>query len=167
MKVWSVQDAKARFSEFLEACLCDGPQMVTKRGAEAAVLIPAAQWRRLHAAAMPSLKELLQSDAARTESWRSESTRIESARSESRRTESARAWAAAIRAALVSAEGFGTAPVRGARVPRPHAATIRASAHNERATIRVRLTARAAKRTWSFGRRQRPAHGCASTQGRR
>jgi prevent-host-death family protein len=67
MKAWPVQDAKARFSEFLDACLSNGPQMVTKRGAEAAVLVPAAEWRRLHAAAKPSLKELLLSDSARTE----------------------------------------------------------------------------------------------------
>ena len=67
MKTWPVQDAKARFSEFLDACLADGPQMVTRRGAEAAVLVPAAEWKRLHAAAKPSLKELLLSDAARTE----------------------------------------------------------------------------------------------------
>jgi toxin FitB len=39
MKVWPVQDAKARFSEFLDACLSEGPQMVTRRGAEAAVLV--------------------------------------------------------------------------------------------------------------------------------
>jgi hypothetical protein len=31
------------------------------------VLVPAAEWRRLHAAAKPSLKELLLSNAARTE----------------------------------------------------------------------------------------------------
>ena len=67
MKVWPVQDAKARFSEFLETCLANGPQMVTKRGAEAAVLVSAAEWRRLHSAAQPSLKELLLSDAGRTE----------------------------------------------------------------------------------------------------
>jgi len=67
MKTWPVQDAKARFSEFLEACLADGPQMVTKRGAEAAVLVAAAEWRRLHATAKPSLKELLLSSEARTE----------------------------------------------------------------------------------------------------
>src|SRR6218665_2762894 len=42
MKSWPVQDAKARFSEFLDACLADGPQIVTKRGTEAAVLAPAA-----------------------------------------------------------------------------------------------------------------------------
>ena len=42
MQTWPVQDAKARFSEFLEKCLTDGPQMVTRRGAEAAVLQQAA-----------------------------------------------------------------------------------------------------------------------------
>jgi prevent-host-death family protein len=67
MKTWPVQDAKARFSEFLDACLSDGPQLVTRRGAEAAVLLPVAEWRRLQANARPSLKELLLSDEARTE----------------------------------------------------------------------------------------------------
>ena len=67
MKTWAVQDAKARFSEFLDACLANGPQLVTKRGAEAAVLVPATEWRRLHAAAKPSLKELLLATPACTE----------------------------------------------------------------------------------------------------
>ncbi len=38
MKTWPVQDAKARFSELLDTCLREGPQIVTKRGAEAAFL---------------------------------------------------------------------------------------------------------------------------------
>lgn len=67
MKKWPVQDAKARFSEFLEACLADGPQMVTKRGTEAAVLVPATEWRRLREAARPSLKQLLLWDVARAD----------------------------------------------------------------------------------------------------
>jgi prevent-host-death family protein len=66
MHAWPVQDAKARFSELLEQCLAEGPQMVTKRGAEAAVLVPVEEWRRLQAAARPSLKQLLLTDAART-----------------------------------------------------------------------------------------------------
>lgn len=75
MRVWPVQDAKARFSEFLEACLSDGPQLVTRRGAEAAVLVPVAQWRQMRSAAQPSLKELLLCEEARTdhlvaERWR-------------------------------------------------------------------------------------------------
>ena len=67
MQAWPVQDAKARFSEFLETCLAHGPQMVTKRGSEAAVLVPVDEWRRLQAAARPSLKQLLQADLGRAE----------------------------------------------------------------------------------------------------
>lgn len=59
MAVWPVQDAKARFSELLDTCLKEGPQLVTKRGAEAAVLVPVEEWRRLKQAAKPTLKELL------------------------------------------------------------------------------------------------------------
>ena len=67
MHTWPVQDAKAQFSEFLDACLIEGPQLVTRRGAEAAVLVPVDEWRRLQAAARPSLKQLLLSDQARTD----------------------------------------------------------------------------------------------------
>ena len=67
MHTWPVQDAKARFSEFLDACLSEGPQMVTKRGTEAAVLVPVHQWRRLQSNARPTLKQLLLADHARTE----------------------------------------------------------------------------------------------------
>lgn len=67
MQSWPVQDAKARFSLFLETCLTEGPQMVTKRGSDAAVLVSADEWRRLQTAARPSLKDLLMSNQARTE----------------------------------------------------------------------------------------------------
>lgn len=65
MQAWPVQDAKARFSEFLDACLAQGPQLVTRRGAEAAVLVAVEEWRRMQAAARPSIKQLLLSDDAR------------------------------------------------------------------------------------------------------
>ena len=67
MNTWPVQDAKARFSEMLDACLKDGPQLVTRRGTEAAMLVPVAEWKRLTAEARPSLKALLMSDIGRTE----------------------------------------------------------------------------------------------------
>lgn len=67
MKHWSVQDAKARFSELLRASLSEGPQMVTLRGEEAAVLVPAEEWRRLQEAKRPNIKELLLTDWARTD----------------------------------------------------------------------------------------------------
>ena len=64
---WPVQDAKARFSEMLEATLRDGPQVVTKRGAEAAVLVSVEEWRRLTDSARPTLKELLLAEQPRAE----------------------------------------------------------------------------------------------------
>lgn len=67
MPIWPVQDAKARFSELLDACVSEGPQVVTRRGTETAVLVPIDEWRRLQAAARPSLKQLLLTDAARTD----------------------------------------------------------------------------------------------------
>jgi antitoxin Phd len=66
-KIWPVQDAKARFSELLNTCLREGPQIVSKRGAEAAVLVPMDDWRRLQRSARPTLKELLLADAPRAE----------------------------------------------------------------------------------------------------
>lgn len=67
MKSWPVQDAKARFSELLETCLRDGPQIVSKRGADAAVLVPLKDWERLQRSAKPTLKELLLADGARVD----------------------------------------------------------------------------------------------------
>jgi prevent-host-death family protein len=67
VKRWPVQDAKARFSEFLEASLNEGPQIVTRRGVETAVLVPFEEWRRLQSAARPTLKELLLAETPRAE----------------------------------------------------------------------------------------------------
>ena len=67
MTVWPVQHAKARFSELLDACQREGPQVVSRRGTEAAVLVPIEQWQRLQAAARPSLKQLLLASDARSE----------------------------------------------------------------------------------------------------
>lgn len=67
MQTWAVQEAKSRFSELLDTCLVNGPQVVTRRGAETAVLVPVDVWRRLQSSAKPSLKELLLSDEGRGE----------------------------------------------------------------------------------------------------
>jgi prevent-host-death family protein len=56
---WQVYDAKARFSEFLDATLKQGPQIITKRGVEAAVLISIDEWKRLKGSARPNIKEIL------------------------------------------------------------------------------------------------------------
>jgi prevent-host-death family protein len=62
---WPVQDAKAKFSEMLDTALAEGPQIVTRRGAEAAALVPIDEWRRLTEAARPSLKQLLLAEEPR------------------------------------------------------------------------------------------------------
>ena len=64
---WPVQDAKSRFSELLDTAIAEGPQIVTKRGVETAVLLPIEQWRRLERLTRPDLKELLLASEARTE----------------------------------------------------------------------------------------------------
>ena len=65
--VWQVQEAKARFSELLETSLAEGPQIVTRRGVEKAVLVPIEHWRRLQRMTRPTLKELLLAPEPRTE----------------------------------------------------------------------------------------------------
>lgn len=66
-RIWPVQDAKARFSELLETSLSEGPQIVSKRGVEAAVLVPIKEWHQLQKRARPELKELLLAPEGRTE----------------------------------------------------------------------------------------------------
>jgi len=56
---WQVYDAKARFSEFLEATLKNGPQVITRRGVETAVLVPIDEWKRLRDSARPNIKDIL------------------------------------------------------------------------------------------------------------
>lgn len=65
MNSWPVQDAKARFSEFLDTSIKNGPQVVTRRGAEVAVLVPIAEWKRLRGNVRPTLTELLLADRPR------------------------------------------------------------------------------------------------------
>ena len=56
---WQVYDAKARFSEFLDATLKQGPQIITKRGVEAAVLISIDEWKYLRERARQSIPDPL------------------------------------------------------------------------------------------------------------
>lgn len=65
MRSWQVQDAKARFSELLDTAMKKGPQVVTRRGVEAAVLVPIDEWRRLQQSSRPGLQELLLADGPR------------------------------------------------------------------------------------------------------
>ena len=67
MSSWQLQEAKAKFSEFLEAALKKGPQVVTRRGVEEAVLVPIAEWRRLQQERQPNIKEWLLGEGPRFE----------------------------------------------------------------------------------------------------
>ena len=66
-ETWQVREARARFSELLSASLTEGPQIVTRRGVQTAVLISIDEWRRLKKAAVPGIKELLLAPEARSE----------------------------------------------------------------------------------------------------
>jgi prevent-host-death family protein len=50
---WKLEDAKARFSEIVRLASSDGPQLVTVRGKEAAVILDPETYRRL----LPSTEE--------------------------------------------------------------------------------------------------------------
>lgn len=56
---WQVYDAKARFSELLDATLKDGPQVVTRRGVEAAVLVSIDEWNFLKKTAQRTIPDPL------------------------------------------------------------------------------------------------------------
>ena len=68
-KVWKAREAEARFSELLETAVVEGPQIVSRRGVEAAALVPIEQWRELEQQMKmkPDLKDLLLAPGARTE----------------------------------------------------------------------------------------------------
>jgi antitoxin Phd len=73
MASWTVRSAKARFSEFLNAAIKEGPQFVTRRGVEVAALVSIDEWRLLQRTARPSLKALLLSPEARSNDLLNES----------------------------------------------------------------------------------------------
>lgn len=57
---WQLQEAKQRFSELVRRTLEDGPQVVTRRGEEVVVVVPAEEFRRL-TGDKPDFKEFLMS----------------------------------------------------------------------------------------------------------
>ena len=66
-RTWQVQEAKARFSELIETTLADGPQIITRRGVETAVVVPIEHWRRIERSTSRNIKEWLLAPEARTE----------------------------------------------------------------------------------------------------
>ena len=58
MARWQVQEAKMRFSEVIEQAQNKGPQVITRHGAERAVVLSIDDYRKL-TAHKPGLKEYL------------------------------------------------------------------------------------------------------------
>ena len=46
-RVWQLQEAKNKFSEVVEEALSHGPQLITKRGVEAVIVLSYAEYRTL------------------------------------------------------------------------------------------------------------------------
>jgi antitoxin Phd len=47
MRTWELQEAKSRFSEVVDLTLNEGPQLVTRQGAETVVVLAAEDYHRL------------------------------------------------------------------------------------------------------------------------
>ena len=45
-QVWTVAEAKAKFSEVIDRALSEGPQTITRKGRTAVVLVGAEEWQR-------------------------------------------------------------------------------------------------------------------------
>jgi len=65
MTKWQLQDAKARFSELIDDTLEKGPQIVTRRGIDTAVVVSVEEWRRLTDEERPTWKDVLLGEGPR------------------------------------------------------------------------------------------------------
>ena len=52
-QVWTVAQAKAKFSEIVDRAMSEGPQTVTRSGRTAVVVVGAEEWRRKTGASGP------------------------------------------------------------------------------------------------------------------
>jgi antitoxin Phd len=59
-KVWKLQDAKAQFSRVVENALTREPQIVTRRGSKAVVILPVSQYEQLISGKPPFRQFLLE-----------------------------------------------------------------------------------------------------------
>ena len=67
LREWPVAEAKAKFSELVDAVEKNGPQMVTRRGKPSVVLVPADQWGGRDSKKYRNIKEWLLAPEARIE----------------------------------------------------------------------------------------------------
>jgi len=52
-RTWQLQEAKNKFSEVVDEALKHGPQIITKRGIETAIVLSYAEYRKLQLAQQP------------------------------------------------------------------------------------------------------------------
>lgn len=65
MAKWQLQDAKSRFSELIDDTLEKGPQVVTRRGIDTAVVVSIDEWRKLKKENSLTWKDVLLGEGAR------------------------------------------------------------------------------------------------------
>jgi prevent-host-death family protein len=58
VRAWQLQDAKNRLSEVVDEAIRNGPQMITRRGTEAAYVVSAKDWARLARRPRPLIETL-------------------------------------------------------------------------------------------------------------
>lgn|GEM_PF-239104 len=57
MSPWQLNDAKAKLGEVIDHAAKNGPQIVTRRGVETAVILSIDQWKHLLASQRPEVKQ--------------------------------------------------------------------------------------------------------------
>jgi prevent-host-death family protein len=67
MTKWQLQEAKARFSELIDDTIEKGPQVVTRRGIDTAVVVSIDEWRKLRDEKRLTWKDALLGDGPRFE----------------------------------------------------------------------------------------------------
>ena len=67
MVKWQLQEAKSRFSELIDDTLEKGPQVVTRRGVDTAVVVSVDEWKKLKDEKRVTWKEVLLGEGPRFE----------------------------------------------------------------------------------------------------
>jgi antitoxin Phd len=64
---WQLQDAKSRFSRLIDDTVEKGPQVVTRRGIDTAVVVSIEEWRKLKDEKRSTWKDVLLGEGPRFE----------------------------------------------------------------------------------------------------
>ena len=67
MDKWQLQEAKSRFSKLIDDTLEKGPQVVTRRGVDTAVVVSIDEWKKLKDEKRVTWKEVLLGEGPRFE----------------------------------------------------------------------------------------------------